>query len=516
MTLRKKICVMDIGSNSIRMVIYEITPNKSFIPIEDIKETVRLGEGINEKKELKEEKINLALKTIQLFKKVCLKNNVDEIIAFGTAALRIATNGEQLLKKILETTGIDVIVFKGEDEAYFSFEGAINTLDIKDGVVIDLGGSSLEILHFENREALESVSLNFGAVTLSEIVDLKDKLDKKDEDKLREFIKEQFKSVQWKDKVKGLPLIGVGGTVRNIGAVNLYMNNYPLELLHNYRVSVKGVEEVINCLREKDYKEKQDVQGLSKARADVFVGAAIAVEELLKYFDLKELIISGYGIREGVLYERLSECGKVIQNPFEDGFKEILEILDINTKTKEKQYEIFKKICLSLGKEYKLEDTSEKIIRIVTYLYDIGKSINFVNYTLHSAYMILNLGIRGIEQKDLVASALIVAKVNKKYKGLEKYKEMFSDSEIDELIMLSKILNMTNILYDDLLLEENDFEIEITKDEIIFFIKDKDEEDLKIINLFISQKKFINTFDKKLRFKMINGRGKEVWGIIQY
>lgn len=235
MTLKKRICVMDIGSNSIRMVIYEITPNKSFIPVEDIKETVRLGEGINEKKELKEEKIKLALKTIQLFKKVCLRNNVDEIVAFGTAALRIATNGEGLLKEILRTTGIDVIVFKGEDEAYFSFEGAINTLDIKEGVVIDLGGSSLEIVHFKDRKALERVSLNFGAVTLSEIVNLKDRLNKKDEEVLREFIREQFKIVQWRDELKGLPLIGVGGTVRNIGGVHLYMNNYPLELLHNYK-----------------------------------------------------------------------------------------------------------------------------------------------------------------------------------------------------------------------------------------------------------------------------------------
>lgn len=502
MASRKRICVMDIGSNSIRMVIYEITSNKSFIPIEDIKETVRLGEGINEKRELKEEKIKIALRTIQLFKKVCLKNNVDEIIAFGTAALRIAVNAEVLLKEILETTGIEVIVFKGEDEAYFSFEGAINTLDIKDGVVIDLGGSSLEIVHFENREVLESISLNFGAVTLLEIADLKDKLSKKDEEILREFIREQFRKVQWKDKIKGLPLIGVGGTVRNIGGVNLYMNNYPLELLHNYRVRIKGVEEVVDYLKEKDYKEKQDVQGLSKDRADVFIGAAIAVEEVLTYFDLEELIISGYGIREGVLYERLSECGKVIENPFEDGFKEILEVLDIDIKIKEKQCKIFKKICLSLDKEYKFEGLNEKITKIVTYLYDIGKSINFVNYPLHSAYMILNLGIKGIEQKDLVSSALIIARGNKKYKGLEKYKELFKESEIDELMMLSKILNMTNIFYDDLLLEEENFEIEITEDEIIFFIKEKDEEDLKIIDLFISQKKFVNTFDKKLKFKM--------------
>jgi exopolyphosphatase/guanosine-5'-triphosphate,3'-diphosphate pyrophosphatase len=493
---------MDIGSNSIRMVIYEITPNKSFIPIEDIKETVRLGEGINEKKELKDEKIKLALKTIQLFKKVCLRNNVDEIVAFGTAALRIASNGEQLLKDILLTTGIDVIVFKGEDEAYFSFEGAVNTLDIQEGVVIDLGGSSLEVVHFKNREALERVSLNFGAVTLSEFVNLKDKLSKKDEERLREYIREQFQIVQWKEEIKNLPLIGVGGTVRNIGGVHLYLHNYPLELLHNYIVNVDGVKEVVDYLKDKDYKQKQDVQGLSKARADVFIGAAIAVEEVLTYFNLKELIISGYGIREGVLYERLSECGKVVKDPFEDGFKEIIEILDLNTNPKEKQHKIFKKICVALNEKYEFKGISEKVIKVVTYLYDIGKIINYTNYPLHSAYMILNLGIKGIEQKELVASALIVARGNKKYKGLEKYKEIFKDEEIEELMMLSKILNITNIFYDDLLLEENNFDIEVTKDEIIFYIKEKDEEDLKIIDLFISQKKFVNTFDRKLKFKL--------------
>ncbi|MGL4910464.1 MAG: Ppx/GppA phosphatase family protein [Cetobacterium sp.] len=502
MNSRKKICVMDIGSNSIRMVIYEITQNKAFIPIEDIKETIRLGEGINEKKELKQEKIDLALKTIQLFKKVCLRNNVDEIVAFGTAALRISTNGEKLVKDILKTTGIDVIIFKGEDEAYFSFEGAINTLDIKEGVVIDLGGSSLEIVHFKNREAINRISLNFGAVTLSEIVNLKGKLAKKDEIILKEFIREQLKNIEWKDNLKGLSLIGVGGTVRNIGGIHLYMKSYPLELLHNYKVDIKGVEEVINSLKELNYKEKQEIQGLSKARADVFIGAAIAVEEILTYFDLKDLIISSYGIREGVLYERLSECGKIVEKPFEDGFKDIIEILNINYFKKEKQHKIFKKIYHCLDKEYNFKNKNEKIIKMITYLYDIGKIINYTNYSLHSAYMILNFGIKGVEQKELVAAALIVARGNKKYKGLEKYKDLFREEEIEELMMFSKILNISNIFYDNLLLEEDDFEIEINEDEIIFYIKERTDEDLKLIDLFISEKKFVNTFDRSLKYQV--------------
>lgn len=502
MSLKKRICVMDVGSNSIRMVIYEITPNKAFVPIEDIKETVRLGEEINKTGQLREDKIKLALRTIQLFKRVCIKNEVDEIIAFGTAALRIATNGEKLIKEVQNTTGIDIIIFKGEDEAYFTFEGAINTLDIKDGVVIDLGGSSLEIVHFENREPKERISLNFGAVTLSEIVNLKEKLSKKDEDILRKYIVEQLKLVEWKDEIKGLSLVGVGGTVRNIGSVHLNMINYPLEILHNYNMKVDEVVQVVDFLKQKDYKERLEVAGLSKARADVFIGAAIAVDEILNYFKLNKLIISGYGIREGVLYERLTECGKVIQDPFNDGFKDIIEILDINPYSKEKIYKVFNKIYSALNKTYKFDEMNEKIMKIVTYLFDIGKRINFVNYPIHSAYMVLNLGIKGIEQKDLIASALIIARGNKKYKGLDNYRQLFSEGEMDQLMMLSKILNISNIFYNSLLLNEENFELEIEDNGIIFYISGKDEDDIKLIDLFISQKKFVNTFDRKLKFKL--------------
>lgn len=502
MSLKKRICVMDVGSNSIRMVIYEITPNKAFVPIEDIKETVRLGEEINKTGQLREDKIKLALRTMQLFKKVCIKNEVDEIIAFGTAALRIATNGEKLIKEVQNTTGIDIIIFKGEDEAYFTFEGAINTLDIKDGVVIDLGGSSLEIVHFENREPKERISLNFGAVTLSEIINLKEKLSKKDEDILRKYIVEQLKLVEWKDEIKGLSLVGVGGTVRNIGSVHLNMINYPLEILHNYNMKVYEVVQVVDFLKQKDYKERLEVAGLSKARADVFIGAAIAVDEILNYFKLNKLIISGYGIREGVLYERLTECGKVIQDPFNDGFKDIIEILDINPYSKEKIYKVFNKIYSALNKTYKFDEMNEKIMKIVTYLFDIGKRINFVNYPIHSAYMVLNLGIKGIEQKDLIASALIIARGNKKYKGLDNYRQLFSEGEMDQLMMLSKILNISNIFYNSLLLNEENFELEIEDNGIIFYISGKDEDDIKLIDLFISQKKFVNTFDRKLKFKL--------------
>lgn len=502
MEFKNKIAIIDIGSNSVRLVIYGITLNKSFVILEDIKETIRLGQGINDKQELSEEKIKLALKTMQLYKKVCVKNNVDEIIAFATAALRIATNSAEVLKEIFDTTGIDVRVFSGEEEALSSFTGAINTLDISDGVVIDLGGSSMEVVYFLNREPLERISLNFGAVTLSEIVNLKDRLNGDDEKKIRAFIRKELDKVLWKEKLENLNLIGVGGTIRNISAIHLYKNRYPLKVLHNYKVNAKEVTEVVNFVKRKDYVEKLEIEGLSKARADVFVGAAIAVEEVINYFRLKGLITSNYGIREGVLYKRLTESGKIVVDPFDEGIKELADILEIDVERKEKYYQILNKIFLFFSEKYSFDLINNKILKVISYFFDIGKNISYENYFVHSGYMTLNLRMKGIEQKDLIASALIVAKTNEKSNSFKEYKNIFSEKELTEIIMLSKIVEITTMFTHKLLLDKESFEIDINNDETIFYIKGNDEYDLKIINLFISQKKFFNIFNKKIKFKL--------------
>lgn len=498
----KRIGIIDVGSNSIRLVIFEINPDNSFYPIEDIKETVRLGDGVNAMGYLKEDKIKLGFDTLVLFNEICKKNRVDKIIAFGTAALRIAKNGDKFIRIVKKATDIDIEIFSGEEEAYFSFNGAINTLEIEEGVAIDLGGSSLEIVYFKNREPKDRISLSFGSVTLSEIADLKNELKKKDEDVLRKFIGEELKKVWWYKELEGLPLIGIGGTVRNIANIHLKKNDYPYDMLHNYRLSLDGVTEVVDYLKNKTYKEKIDVEGLSKARADVFIGAAITVEELMKEFSLKELIISGAGVREGVLYKKLNEYGKNIADVFMTSFEDILKFHNIDKKEKEKIYENFLKIYQSLKGYYRYSEINEKVMKIITYMEDIGKEINYINYPMHSAYMVLNLGLKGIEQKDIITSALTLVRGGDKYRIFLGYKKLFTDEEIENIKMISKILNISIIFQNILSLTKDCFDIQVTNEEIIFLVKDNKELDIAMVNLFISEKKFINTFDRKLKFEL--------------
>lgn len=500
----KRIGIIDVGSNSMRLVIFQITKDKTFFPIEDVKETVRLGEGVNNTGKIREDKIELGMKTMFLFKEICKKNSVDEIIAFGTAALRIAKNGDEVVQKIKKKLDIEIEIFSGEMEALSSFNGAINAMDIRNGVIIDLGGSSLEIVIFKERLPIHNISLPFGGVTVGELGDIKDVLNGETEEKIRNFIRNKLDEVFWKDQLKNMVLIGVGGTVRNIAAIHSNMIGYPLDILHNYKMDVRDVEKVIEKVKNKKYKEKIEIPGLSKSRADLFVGAAIIVEELLKYFQMKELRISGYGIREGVLYKKLGEYGKIVTDVFETSLNDTLNHLGLEKDKKKEIYMNFIKIYQSLLPHYPIGFLNDKIIKTITYFEGIGKSINYYNYEKNSFYMLLNLGLKGIENRELLLSAFIIIRVGKDKDIQKKYNLFLKNQSLEEIRMASKILNLSKIFYEVLSLRCEDFQITIEEKQIVFWIKNDSKIDLDVIEVYISQKRFINSFDREIKFKIKN------------
>ncbi|MGL6023829.1 MAG: Ppx/GppA phosphatase family protein [Cetobacterium sp.] len=500
----KKIGIIDIGSNSMRLVIFQITKEKIFYPVEDIKETVRLGEDVNITGKIKEDKVEFGMKTMFLFKEICKKNYVDEIIAFGTAALRISENGYKIVQKIKNDLGIDVEILTGESEALNSFNGAINSMDIEEGVMVDLGGSSLEIVVFKNRLPVYNKSLPFGGVTIGELVNVKDSLNCESENKIRKFIRNEFIKVPDLEEIRGMVLIGVGGTIRNIASIYKEFIGYPLENLHNYKMDVKNVEEVIKKLKNKKYKEKIKTPGLSKSRADLFVGAAIIVEELLAYFNMRELRISSYGIREGILYKRLEKDEKIIHNVFEDSLNDTMIYLEIEKQERECIYMNFIKIYESILPYCSIKFLNNKIIKMVTYFEGIGKKINYYNYEKNSFYMLLNLGLKGVEDKELIFSAFIIIGGRKDKEIQEKYNNFFENGDLEEIKIASKILNLSIFLYEILFIEYEDFHIVIEKKDIIFFIKKKCNIDLMVIEMYISEKRFVNIFGKKIKIQIEN------------
>lgn len=494
----KKIAIIDIGSNSIRLVLFEVYKNSSFRVIDDIKESPRLGEGLLTDGNMKEENMNRAIEALKLFKSLCEHNEADTVLAFGTAAVRSAQNASIFLDRVNKECGIDVRVLSGEEEANFSFYGAINSLDITEGLLIDMGGSSCELVHFVNREIKNSISLNFGSLSIMEKFSLKDELNLEKKSQISDYVQEEFDKVLWLKDVADLPLVGVGGTIRNLGKIHMKMKNYPIENLHNYFISSEGLNELYEFIGNKNYKEKQKIEGLAKSRADIITGASFVFNKLVEFANLNGVVISGKGIREGFLYGQINENGKEIDDVFHYGLFNVCERYKISREHGMEIFRTFMDLFIKLQPLHKIDEPNLKIINSLCYLCLSGINISYYDHDLHSFYTILNSRLDGVSHKELLVTALASSQQNKRNTMYESYKRLLNETDIHKinvyglLISFAKTFNRTHgreVKNIDVKYENNSIYLELDSSESIA---------LEMKMALDSAKRFEKLFNKKL------------------
>ena len=165
----EKIGIIDLGSNSARLVIVELFGDGHFMVVDELKESVRLGQDMERDGFLKPQRVAETIKTLKMFRKLCDASNVDRIIAVATAAVRRAKNQRSFLDEIQATCGIQVKVLSEEEEAPLVYRGVINSMDIPKGIILEIGGGSTKIVYYNRRNMLNYVTLPFGAVTLTDL-----------------------------------------------------------------------------------------------------------------------------------------------------------------------------------------------------------------------------------------------------------------------------------------------------------------------------------------------------------
>ena len=158
----ENLAIIDIGSNSVKMVIAKIKTNKSFKIIDEKKEIVRLGDNMGEDFKLAPEKINKTVQTLKTFKNFCQNKNTENIITVATAAVRKATNQNYFLRKVKQEAKLDVTVLSGKKEGYFDYLAVVNSIDKKEGLIMDIGGGSTELIWMKNKKTKKIISLPFG------------------------------------------------------------------------------------------------------------------------------------------------------------------------------------------------------------------------------------------------------------------------------------------------------------------------------------------------------------------
>lgn len=448
----EKIGIIDLGSNTARLVIVELLGDGHYIVVDQLKESVRLGKDMERDGFLKPQRIQETLKTLKMFRRLCDAHGIERIIAVATAAVRRAKNQRSFLDEVATTCGIKLKVLSAEEEAVYVYRGVINSMDVPKGLIIEIGGGSTKIVYYNRRNLLHYETLPFGAVTLTELFSGDGMKPEDQAAKIEEFFTEQLSKIDWLDEVdEDAQLIGVGGSCRSLARICKTMKKEPYTILHNYRIPVEDFDTIYNTLKALDLDRKKRIKGISTSRADILPGALAAVNAFIRYRKFTEITISGCGLREGLMfnYAMPSTVEKPISDVLTYSLKTLIRFYNCNEKHVEQVLNISVQLFKQLRVLHKFPRQYLKILKVAAYLHDAGTCVKYYDYQKHSSYIILNANLYGISQRDVVLAALVVA-VHKNddfsMSDLVRFKDYINETDVEVIRKLGIILRIAESL----------------------------------------------------------------------
>ncbi|GAB6990032.1 Ppx/GppA phosphatase family protein [Paenibacillus pini] len=446
----KRIGIMDIGSNSIRLVIFETNKNGGYRALHESKESARLSEHIQEDGTLSTKAMESVASILIQYHRICETYQVHDIRVGATAAIRNATNSEAIAALLHTKTGLKIDVLSGEEEAYFGFLGVINSLDVEDGLLIDIGGGSTEITLFENRKLLHSISLPFGAVNTNLKFGKKSGDWQEDQmEALVSYVQNALENHPWIASKPNLTMIGLGGTIRALGKMDQKNRKYSLPSTHHYAMGKETIVDYYKTLPLIPLEQRKRIPGLSKQRTDLIVPGLIIFHTVFKFAQAKECMISGAGLREGMLHHWLRPEQPVEENLAVSTVESILGFeSNLLRPHLEHVYKMATMLYKKLENNYEYEDEDEvshkKLLYVSSMLYKIGTRINYYQFETHTMYWLLNAPLRGFSHREIVLSSLISSYNTKsrKQKLSIPYKDILLASDEDLIHRLGSLLKL--------------------------------------------------------------------------
>jgi exopolyphosphatase / guanosine-5'-triphosphate,3'-diphosphate pyrophosphatase len=291
--------VVDIGSNSGRMIVFRLREGEHLDVIEDARAPLRLARDLRDDDALGPEAIERTVEALNDFLAVARGAGAERMIAVATSAVRDASDGDQLLRRA-NRLGVPLQAIDGEHEALLGFYGAVHDLPVRSGFTFDVGGGSAEVSAFRDRRLVRSWSMPIGSLRMSDRYLAADPPDESELRALRKAARMALEGAGITELGRDGDLVGVGGTVRNLAKIDLKRTDYPLPLLHGYHLHDRRIGEMIDDLATRTMKRRAAMPGLNPDRADTIVGGAIVIHAIAQHVGADHVVVSSRGLREGL------------------------------------------------------------------------------------------------------------------------------------------------------------------------------------------------------------------------
>lgn len=436
--------IIDLGSNTARLVIFGYVPGVYFRIEDVVRERVRLSEGMSETPVLRAEPIKRALATLKLFKQHCQTNEVTDIICVATAATRDAENGASFLARVQAETGLTPRVLSGEEEGYYGYLAAVNSLIFQAGVVVDIGGGSVEITQVADRRFQQARSLPLGAVRLTERFLKSDPVKKGEFNALTEYLREQLGKVEG---LGGPALVGMGGTIRALAKMDRAVRAYP-DHLHGHVLTRVTVDRLVEQVRSLPVNRRSNLSGLSADRADVILGGAVVLQTIMDLGGFDACTVSNQGIREGLFYARFLAPADppLLEDIREFGVQNGVYLYGGNRAHFQRTRDLALSLFDQLTELHGYGTFERDLLSAAAWLHDVGIIVDYWEHHLHSAYIILNAPLPGWTPREITLIALLARNHRKGGITLEGLEGMLEAGDAERVEKLASLLRLAEYL----------------------------------------------------------------------
>src|SRR6266851_4512345 len=411
-----RIAAIDIGTNSIHMIVVQVRTDLSFEVIDREKEMVRLGAGGLDGRKLTPDAMHAALQVLSKFRRLAESHRVDQVIAVATSATREAENGGEFLQAITQQTGIRPRVISGTEEARLIHLAAVYGVSVPgEVVVIDIGGGSVEVTRGAGSAIELGKSFKLGVIRLTERFVKSDPIDSRDERKLVRHIDAEIGKYLHQIARGGFErVIGTSGTILSLGAVASAADGLPPGApLRNRRFTAKQIRRIRKDLTALDLEERLRVPGLEPRRADLAMAGAILLDEILRRLGADEITLCDLSLREGLVLDYISRHRQEIAQA--DRYpdvrrRSVFELAERCHYWPEHSQHVAR-LAVALFDQTRaihgLTDRERDWLEYAAVLHDIGVHISYEGHHKHSYYLVKNGDLRGFEPDEIEAIALV-------------------------------------------------------------------------------------------------------------
>ena len=443
----ERVAVIDMGSNSWRLVVYGYRPGTPWWSlVDEIREAVRVGAGMGEERLLQPDRVDRAVHTAAVFDGFCRASGIERVDAVATSAIRDARNGGELLERVRDRTKLDPRVISGREEAHYGFLAIVNSTTLSDGFGLDMGGGSIQALRIEGRSLEAAESLPLGSVRVSERFLPGEKASAKAIKALRKHVAGELDALGW--WAGGGRLVGVGGTIRNLAAAAMKGLELPDIDVQGFALTSDALGELVETLAARPASKRGGVRGIRPDRGDVILGGALVLAAAMESGGFDAVEVTEAGLREGVFFDRLlgsdglfddvrRESVENLMHRFESDFEHVRHVAELSLAMFD---------GLAAAGLHDLGAEERELLWAACLLHDIGTVIDYDDHHRHSYYLVLNAGLPGFSPRELVLIGLVSRYHRKGDPDVSILGELARPGDAERLRLLSGLIRLAEQL----------------------------------------------------------------------